>query len=226
MIPTGKATGTPRQRRRRRTNREDRAASEKRAELNSPPTARLEPLGRGSSFVSPELTHAKRDIITKSQGDSILEHKETKEEEEAPGDGVEETKEEEEVSEGNTNSEHDDNSDDDQSQTSTQSPTMANVPVLPFDPGLTHILTTVCKFQSPSAPIQAVIEYGITTFDEFRSMDYDHKWEYKSNNAKDILTGVTADSLSTVIAWARDLETKNHAEKDNPSQWKREDLML
>ena len=113
MSSTDKETGTPRQRRQRRTNREDRAASEKRAELNSPPTARLEPLGRGSSFVSPELTHAKRDIITKSQGDSILEHKETKEEEEAPGDGVEETKEEEEVSEGNTNSENDDNSDDD-----------------------------------------------------------------------------------------------------------------
>jgi hypothetical protein len=240
MSSKDRETSTPRQRNRRRQDREQRAESQIRAALGSPSTARLEPLG-GSSFVSPYPEHARRDISTRSQGDGISDHKET-EEEEAPGEGVEETKKEEEeneeeekeeeeeeegqVSDGNTNNKTEDNSDNDQSHNSTQSSTMAGNPALPFDPGLTHIVTNVYNFQNPSTPIQSITEYGITTFDELRSMDYDHKWEYKINNAKEILTGIATETLSIVIAWARDLESKNHADKDDSTKWKREDLLL
>ena len=234
MSSNDRDTSTPRQRNRRRQNREQRAQSELLAARGSPPTVRLEPLG-GSSLVSPYPQHARRDISTRSQGDGISDHKET-EEEEAPGDGVEETKKEEEeegqVSDENTNNKTEDNSDDDQSHTSTQSSTsaintMSTLTALhPFDLDLTHIVINVCNFQNPSTPIQAITEYGITTFDELRSMDYDHKWEYTINNAIEIITGIAAESLSTVIAWARDLESKNHADKDDPTKWKREDLLL
>ena len=234
MSSNDRDTSTPRQRNRRRQNREQRAQSELLAARGSPPTVRLEPLG-GSSLVSPYPQHARRDISTRSQGDGISDHKET-EEEEAPGDGVEETKKEEEeegqVSDENTNNKTEDNSDDDQSHTSTQSSlsaihTMSALTALvPFDLNLTHILTVTCQFQNNSTSIQAVQEYGITTFDEFRTMDYDHKWEYTVNNATQTINGLNAITLAAVIAWSRDLEAKNDANKELPQNWTNDDFML
>jgi hypothetical protein len=71
-----------------------------------------------------------------------------------------------------------------------------------------------------------VKEYGITTFDEFRSMDYDHKCEYTVNNATQTINGVNAVNLSAAIAWSRDLEAKNNANKDLPQNWSKDEFML
>ena len=57
-------------------------------------------------------------------------------------------------------------------------------------------------------------------------MNYDYKWEYTNNNTKEVLTGVKADLLSTVIAYARDMEAKNHTNKDSPTNWTKDELML
>jgi hypothetical protein len=91
MSSNDKQTATPKQQSKRLKDRAQRAASEQRAEVNSPGIKRLTLLG-SETFVSPDPVHARRDITTKSQGDGISEHKE-QEEEEAPGKGVEETKE-------------------------------------------------------------------------------------------------------------------------------------
>ena len=102
----------------------------------------------------------------------------------------------------------------------------ALTPLAPFDLNLTYILTVVCAFQNTSTPIQAVSEYGITNFDDFRSMKYDHKWEYTHSNATQTITGVNFVILSAVIAWSRDLEAKNHGDKDTPTNWTKDNFML
>lgn len=78
---------------------------------------------------------------------------------------------------------------------------------------------------SNSKPVQAVREFGITDFDNFRSIDYDHKWEFEENNAKVIVMGNYGVILSTIIAYARDLETKADADKNSPQNWTSEKLV-
>ena len=97
----------------------------------------------------------------------------------------------------------------------------------PFDLDLTHLLTIVCRFPGASAPINAVKEYGITTFDEFRLTEYDHiyVWTHTVNNATVAITGNNAVILSASIAWARDLETKQHTDMDTPQNWTKDEFM-
>ena len=57
-------------------------------------------------------------------------------------------------------------------------------------------------------------------------MDYDHKWEYTVNNETQTVNGVNAINLSAAIAWSRDLEAKNNANKDLPQNWSKDEFML
>ena len=82
-----------------------------------------------------------------------------------------------------------------------------------FDLDQTHILTVVCGFPNNRKPVQAGREFGIADFNNFRSIEYDHKWEYEDNSVKVIVTGNYGIILSTIIAYARDMETKQNADR-------------
>ena len=99
------------------------------------------------------------------------------------------------------------------------------VAIVPFYLNLTHVLTIVCGFPNPSAPINTVTEYGITTFDEFRLTEYDIAWTHTVNNATIAVTGSKAVILSASIAWARDLETKQLTDMNTPQNWTKDDFM-
>ena len=194
-----KQTGTPTQ---RRVRREDRELARQRAEAKSPEVGKLQPLGKSRvSWVSPELS-------TPKKGGN---KSDTKEKEGEEGEGEEEgnkkagDKEEEE---------EDPKKDNNSSNSPNSNMAPALVAIAPFDLDLTHLLTIVCGFLNPSAPINAVTEYGITTFDEFRSTEYDIAWTHTVNNATIAVTGSNAVILSASIAWARDLETKQHPDSD------------
>ena len=47
-----------------------------------------------------------------------------------------------------------------------------------------------------------------------------------NNTTKEVLSGVKVDLLSTIITWLRDLEATNHADKNTPTNWTKEDFML
>ena len=147
-----KQTGTPTQ---RRARREDRELARQRAEAKSPEVGKLQPLGGKSrvSLVSPELSYAE-----KLKGGNISDPKEREEEEEEEeGEG-----EEEEDKKAGDEEEKEDPKDDNSSNGPNSN--MAALQALPpFDLDLTHVLTIVCGFPNPSAPISAVTEYGITT---------------------------------------------------------------
>ena len=102
---------------------------------------------------------------------------------------------------------------------------MLTIQTLPlFDNELTHVLTIVCGFHRDSNPVKAIKAFGLTTFDDFRSSKYDHKWEYEENNTTLIVTGHNGIILSAIIAYARDLEVKQHNNKDSPLNWTHEEF--
>ena len=85
----------------------------------------------------------------------------------------------------------------------------ALVAIAPLDLDLTHVLTIVCGFERNSNPVKAVKEFGITSFEDFRSSDYDQQWTYQDNTNSTLnVTGNNAQILSNIIAYARDLETQ------------------
>ena len=198
-----KQTGTPRTQRRNR--KKERELSKQRAEAKSPNVGQLQPLGQSRlTVVSPELLYAE-----KSKGSNTSEPKEK---------GEEGKKEEEE---GDTEEEENPNEDD-----NSNVPNMTAI-LAPFDLDLTHVLTIVCGFGNNSNPVKAVKEFGITSFEDFRSTDYDHKWKYQdSSNSAATVVGNNAQILSAIIAYARDLETQNDQEKDSPQNWTKENFGL
>ena len=155
-----KQTGTPTQ---RRARREDRELARQRAEAKSPEVGKLQPLGGKSrvSWVSPELS-------TPKKGGN---KSDTEEQEGEEGEGEEKGKEGKEDKKAGDKGEEEDPKDDNNSSNGPNiNMAPALVAIVPFDLDLTHVLTIVCGFPNPSAPISAVTEYGITTFDEFRSI--------------------------------------------------------
>ena len=153
-----KQTGTPTQ---RRVRREDRELARQRAEAKSPEVGKLQPLGKSRvSWVSPELSTPKKGG---NKSDTKEKEGEEGEEEEDKKAGDEEEKE--------------DPKDNDSSDGHNSN--MAAQALPPFDLDLTHVLTIVCGFNRNSNPVKAVKEFGITSFDDFRSSEYDHKWQYE-----------------------------------------------
>ena len=75
--------------------------------------------------------------------------------------------EEEDKKAGDKEEEEEDPKKDNDSSNGPNSNMASLVAIVPFDLDLTHVLTIVCGFPNPSAPISAVTEYGITAFDEF-----------------------------------------------------------
>ena len=125
-----KQTSTPTQ---RRTRKEDRELSKRRAEAKSPDVGKLHPLVRSTgsvTWVSPELSNAE-----KSKDGNKLDPKRKEEEEEEEEEGDKKAGDEEEK---------EDPKDDDDSSNGPNS-NMATV-LVPFDLDLTHVLTIVCGF--------------------------------------------------------------------------------
>ena len=212
-----KQTGTPTQ---RRTRKEDRDLAKRKAEAKSPDVGKLVPLGRKKSslaLVSPELSYAEMLKGGNTSEPKVTEEGEEEEEEEGEGEEEEENKKPgDEDPKDNNNSSNRPNSN------------MANalVALAPFDLELTHVLTIVCAFPNNSKPIIAVREFGITDFDDFRSIEYDQKWEYDNSGSQEIVTGNYGMILSTIIAYARDMENQQHADKDTPLNWTHEQFNL
>ena len=156
---------------RRNKRKEGRELSKQRVEAKSPNVGKLHPLGRSSvSLVSPELSNAE-----KSKGGNKLDPKRKEEEEEEEEEEGEE--EEEDKKAGDEKDEDPKGNDNSSNSTNNNMSANALVALAPFDLELTHVLTIVCAFPNNSKPIQAVREFGITDFDNFRSIEYDHKWE-------------------------------------------------
>ena len=136
--------------------------------------------------------------------------------------GGEEEEKEEDKKAGDEEEKEDPNDDSSNGHNSN----MAGLQALPpFDLDLTHVLTIVCAFPNNSKPVQAVREFGITDFDNFRSIEYDHEWEYDDNGPQ-VVTGNYGIILSTIIAYARDMEPRQHNDKDSPQNWTHEDFNL
>ena len=208
-----KQTSTPRTQ--RKTRKENRDLSKLRAEANSPNVAKLVPLGSKKSslaLVSPELSYAEK--LKGGNKSEPKEKEDTEEEEEEEGEG------EGEKNKKAGDKEEEDPKDNNDSSNSTNNNMLTNAlaALAPFDLELTHVLTIVCAFPNNSKPIQAVREFGITDFDNFRSIEYDHKWEYDDNGPQ-VVTGNYGMILSTIIAYARDMETQQHNNKDSSQNW-------
>ena len=209
--------------------KETRELSKLRAKANSPNVAKLVPLGNKRSslaLVSPELSYAE-----KLKGGNISEPKDKEDKEEEEGkreEGDKKEGDEEEKEEGDKEKErkNDDDSPDDDDSSNGPNSNMAAL-LAPFDLDLTHVLTIVCGFERSSNPVKAVKEFGITSFEDFRSTDYDQQWTYQDNtNSTLTITGNNAQILSAIIAYARDLETQGDQEKDTPQNWTKESFGL
>ena len=214
-------TSTPRTQ--QKTRQENRELSKLRAEANSPNVAKLVPLGSKKSslaLVSPELSYAEK--LKGGNKSEPKEKEDTEEEEEEEGE------EEGEKNKKAGDKEKEDPKDSNDSSNSTNNNMSINAlaALAPFDLELTHVLTIVCAFPNNSKPVQAVREFGITDFDNFRSIEYDHKWEYDNSGSQEIVTGNYGMILSTIIAYARDMETQQHADKDSPLNWTHEQFNL
>ena len=123
--------------------------------------------------------------------------------------------------------EEEENPKDDDNNSNGSNNNMAALQQLPpFDNELAHVLTIVCGFPRDSNLVKAIKAFGLTTFDDFQSSKYDHKSEYEENNATLIVTGHNGIIMSAIIAFARDLEVKQHNDKDSPLNWTYEEFNI
>ena len=128
------------------------------------------------------------------KGGNISEPKEKEDTEEEEGE-----EEEGEKKAGDEEEKEDPKEDDDSSNRSNSNMTAV---LARFDLDLTHVLTIVCGFERNSNPVKAVKEFGFYSFVDFRSSEYDHKWQFEESNTTLIVTGHNGIILSAIIAYA------------------------